>query len=40
MLVIDEAHRIKGGGKSVRWNLCKKLSNFSSRVEGIHNQGS
>ena len=33
MLVIDEAHRIKGGGKSVRWNLCKKLSNFSSRVE-------
>lgn len=33
MLVIDEAHRIKGGGNSVRWRACKKLSQRAKRVE-------
>ena len=32
-LVLDEAHRIKGGAKSVRWRACKKLSDFASRVD-------
>ncbi len=33
MLVIDEAHRIKGGGASIRWRACKELSNHSARVD-------
>lgn len=33
MLVIDEAHRIKGGGQSVRWQACKKLAQRAERVE-------
>lgn len=33
MLVVDEAHRIKGGGKSVRWRACKKLAQKARRVE-------
>ena len=33
MLVIDEAHRIKGGGASVRWRGCKKLSQSATRTD-------
>lgn len=33
MLVIDEAHRIKGGGFSIRWRACRKLANHSKRVD-------
>ncbi len=32
-LVIDEAHRIKAGGASVRWRACKKLSAVAKRVD-------
>lgn len=32
-LVIDEAHRIKGGGRSVRWKACRTLSYSSKRVD-------
>ena len=33
MLVLDEAHRVKGGGASVRWRGCKQLCNVASRVD-------
>jgi SNF2 family DNA or RNA helicase len=33
MLVIDEAHRIKGGSNSVRWRACKKLSALAARTD-------
>ena len=33
MLVLDEAHRVKGGTKSVRWFGCRELSHHASRVE-------
>lgn len=33
MMVLDEAHRIKGGAQSVRWRACKKLAHFATRVE-------
>lgn len=33
MLVIDEAHRIKGGNNSVRWRSCRRLSEIAIRVE-------
>ena len=33
MMVLDEAHRVKGGGNSIRWQACKKLSNKASRIE-------
>jgi len=33
MLVIDEAHRIKGGGFSIRWRACRELANHSKRVD-------
>lgn len=33
MLVIDEAHRIKGGAASVRWRSCLELSNLAVRVD-------
>ena len=33
MLVIDEAHRIKGGGASIRWRACLELSRHSKRVD-------
>jgi SNF2 family DNA or RNA helicase len=33
MLVIDEAHRIKGGASSVRWKACLELSNKAVRVD-------
>jgi SNF2 family DNA or RNA helicase len=33
MLVIDEAHRIKGGIKSIRWRRCKKLAVHAKRVD-------
>jgi superfamily II DNA or RNA helicase len=32
-LVIDEAHRIKGGGKSVRWRASRALSINTTRVD-------
>ena len=33
MLVIDEAHRIKGGSASVRFRACKKLADNSARID-------
>ncbi len=33
MLVIDEAHRIKGGSQSVRWRACKKIADNCRRVD-------
>jgi SNF2 family DNA or RNA helicase len=33
LLVIDEAHRIKGGGASVRWRACKQLSDVALRTD-------
>jgi hypothetical protein len=33
MLVLDEAHRVKGGSNSARWRACKKISNIASRVD-------
>jgi len=32
-LVLDEAHRIKGGANSVRWQRCKALAGLVSRVD-------
>jgi SNF2 family DNA or RNA helicase len=32
-LVIDEAHRIKGGGRSVRWRACRAISEIATRVD-------
>ena len=32
-LVLDEAHRIKGGSKSVRWRACRELADFAERVD-------
>jgi SNF2 family DNA or RNA helicase len=32
-LVIDEAHRLKSGQKSVRWNACNSLRQFACRVD-------
>lgn len=33
MVVIDEAHRIKGGGNSVRWRACHRICASASRVD-------
>lgn len=33
MMAIDEAHRIKGGIKSIRWRACFELSKVCSRVD-------
>ena len=33
MMVIDEAHRIKGGANSIRWRRCKALSIVAKRVD-------
>lgn len=33
MLVIDEAHRIKGGDKSIRWQACLNLGTHAVRVD-------
>lgn len=33
MLVIDEAHRIKGGGASIRWRACRELASHTKRVD-------
>lgn len=33
MVIIDEAHRIKGGGDSVRWRACHRISASASRVD-------
>lgn len=33
MLVLDEAHRIKGGEKSVRWLASRKLAQVANRVD-------
>ena len=32
-LVVDEAHRIKGGSKSIRWNAVRRLSSAAPRVD-------
>ena len=32
-LVIDEAHRVKGGAKSIRWQRCKTIASVASRVD-------
>lgn len=33
LLVVDEAHRIKGGASSVRWQSVKELATVASRVD-------
>lgn len=33
MLVLDEAHRVKGGGKSIRWKACLELGIHAVRVD-------
>lgn len=33
MLAIDEAHRIKGGGSSIRWRACRELAQHAKRVD-------
>ena len=33
LLVIDEAHRIKGGVNSIRWRRCKALSVLAKRID-------
>lgn len=33
MVVLDEAHRVKGGGATVRWRGCKKLTSVAARVD-------
>jgi SNF2 family DNA or RNA helicase len=33
MLAIDEAHRIKGGGASIRWRACRELASHAKRVD-------
>lgn len=32
-LVVDEAHRVKGGPAGVRWRACRKLAGSSKRVD-------
>jgi SNF2 family DNA or RNA helicase len=33
MLALDEAHRVKGGGKSIRWQACAELCTHAVRVD-------
>ena len=33
MLVVDEAHRVKAGPRSVRWRACKQLSEVAVRTD-------
>jgi len=33
LLVIDEAHRVKGGGASVRWRACLELRELATRTD-------
>lgn len=33
MVIIDEAHRVKGGGNSVRWRACHRICACASRVD-------
>lgn len=33
MIVLDEAHRVKGGGNSVRWRACSELTPLGSRID-------
>jgi len=33
LLVLDEAHRIKGGGASVRWRACREIATVAARVD-------
>lgn len=33
LLVLDEAHRIKGGGASVRWRACRDIASVAIRVD-------
>jgi SNF2 family DNA or RNA helicase len=33
LVVLDEAHRVKGGGASVRWRACRDVASVSARVD-------
>lgn len=33
LLVLDEAHRVKGGGASVRWRACRDVASVAARVD-------
>jgi SNF2 family DNA or RNA helicase len=33
MLVFDEAHRVKGGGASIRWRACREMATQAKRVD-------
>lgn len=33
MLVVDEAHRVKAGAKSIRWHSCLELASHAVRVD-------
>lgn len=33
MIVFDEAHRVKGGGASIRWRACREIASRSKRVD-------
>ena len=33
MLVFDEAHRVKGGGASIRWRACREIAAHAKRVD-------
>jgi SNF2 family DNA or RNA helicase len=33
MVVFDEAHRVKGGGASIRWRACREIAAHSKRVD-------
>jgi SNF2 family DNA or RNA helicase len=33
LVVLDEAHRIKGGGASVRWRACRDVASVATRVD-------
>ena len=32
-VVLDEAHRVKGGAKSIRWRRCRDLSVYAKRID-------
>lgn len=32
-VVLDEAHRVKGGARSVRWNACRRVIEGATRVD-------
>ena len=33
LVVLDEAHRVKGGGASVRWRACRDVASVAARVD-------